>query len=207
MRGPLSGAAPRFALLVALAAIIAAAAPAPAAAQDHDQGLGLALRTTLAVTTEGNLLSLYAPTIYFTGVSDDRFMFEPSLAVFRFRSEESTDTEEYSTTVSAIRLGVGFLFLSESGEAGRIFWGPRAAVTWNSRSDEGPGVSNDDSFTDLSAALVTGGEYFIVPRFGLGGEIGLQYTRLGSPDYGSSVDETRSVLSTVGELRVRWYFR
>ena len=203
MRGPHSGSALGFALLVALAALTAA----PAAAQDHDQGVGLALRTSLAITTSGDLLSVYAPTVYFTGVSNDRFMFEPSVALFRYHFEEDDGTTEYSNTLSAIRLGVGFLFLSQSGEAGRIFWGPRAAVTWNSRSDEGPGFSDDDSFTDISAALVTGGEYFIVPRFGLGGEIGLQYTRFGAPDDAGSVDETRSLLATVGELRVRWYFR
>lgn len=201
MRGPLSGAALGCALtLAALAAL-------PAAAQEHDQGIGLALRTNAAITGETTALSAFAPTLYYTAVSSDRFMFEPSLALFRYHYEESSDTQTYSTTVSALRVGIGFLFLSESGEAGRIYWGPRAAIAWNSRSDEAPGASDDDSFTDLSAALVTGGEYFLVPRFGLGGEIGLEYTRLGAPDYGASIDETRSILATVAEFRVRWYFR
>lgn len=67
-----------------------------------------------------------------------------------------------------------------------------------------PGGGGADSERwDLSLALVAGGEYFLVPALGLGGEIGLEYTRVG--DDGTGDDQTASLISTLAELRLRWY--
>ena len=61
----------------------------------------------------------------------------------------------------------------------------------------------------LLIAGVVGGEYFLVPGFSLGGEVGLNYLRMGDEDNdGPGGAETDASMIGIGtEFRVRWYFQ
>jgi hypothetical protein len=124
----------------------------------------------------------------------NRLVLEPEFGFVRFRDTQG----QFDETFSILTLGAGLLFeIGESG-ADRIYAGPRLGIARISEYDEGPGTPTDESTTTLWLAGVLGGEFFLKPRFSLGGEVGLEWLELDDPD--------GSVLATTAEFRVRWYF-
>ena len=193
----------RRSLLLALLAPLAFAPPLQA--QDDGFALGMGLRH-LAVLSEDDLFDVLAPQVYFTIRGSESLMVEPSLGIFRFSNRYEDDFGSTDFTLTVLRLGLGFLFTSPAGGDGSLYWGPRIGVGRVSESSSVSGPSSDTRRTDFSLAGVAGGEFFVVPRLGLGGEVGLEYTRIGDDGSGSG-ERTLSSFATIAELRLRWYLR
>jgi hypothetical protein len=100
-----------------------------------------------------------------------------------------------------LRLGTGILFTISPGADGHIYAGPRIGILRHSTEVESGGVEVDDSDTDIFLAGVLGGEFFLQRRFSLGGEAGLEWLKFDEDD-----DEEASLLRTLAEFRVRFYF-
>ena len=168
---------------LALAASLALARPA-SAQEGRSWGFGVGIGTTAGAPAAG--VSGTSPVFYVPialGDDDDVFL-EPSFGLLRLSSDGGSAT--------VLRLGTGLLFMNEIGSAGRAYVGPRAGIVHTS-TDSGVGDSDD---TDVYIAGVTGGEFFLVQSFTLGGEVGIGYA-FSDP----------SVLSTLAAFRVRWYLR
>jgi hypothetical protein len=164
--------------------------PARAQQEQGEIGIGMGIGSSFA----GELPAALTPTIYVPIALNSRLVLEPEFGYVRF-----SDTDgEFDETFSLLTLGAGLLF--EIGDSGpdRIYAGPRLGIVRVAESDEGPGAPSDDSSTNLWVAGVLGGEFFLRPRFGLGGEVGLEWLELDDSD--------GSVLATTAEFRVRWYF-
>lgn len=182
--------------------------PEPLHAQDDDDtfALGLGLRQS-TVVTEDDLFNSLAPRVYFAFLASEDIMVEPSLGLFRFSREAEGEFGTSRSTLTTFRAGIGFLFLNDAGVDGRTYWGPRVGVGRLSEDSEFSGTSTSNERWDLSLALVVGGEYFLVPGFSLGGEVGAEVTRIGDDDDDDGTDDTSSVFGTLAELRLRWYPR
>ena len=190
----------KFGLLCVLAA-------APLSAQDNSFALGLGLRSG-ALLTELDEGGVAAPTAYVAIRMSEDLMIEPSVAFVRAAEKWETLEGEFSTTASAVRFGISALLMSDAGSRGNLYWGPRLGYTRYAFKYIPPTRDGreTDQRVDLNFAALFGGEFFPVDRFALGGEIGVEYTRIGQ-EGGDTAGDTASLLSTVAELRVRWYLR
>jgi hypothetical protein len=191
-----------------LGALIAAAlaTAGPAGAQDVRVGLGIGIQPTLLTDDFG---ALFAPRFYLPIQLGDRLIVEPSFGLFRVSQSATDGPFSYETSGQLLRLGVGLLVLGPAGQDGRVYFGPRAGMVRMASEYSSDGFSESQSRTDLVLAAVAGGEFFLLDRFSLGGEVGLEYVREGdeSGSGASSVDSDGSMLRTTSELRVRWYLR
>lgn len=185
----------RRSLVTTLAVLVFAAGSSAAGQQVQDQvGLGLGLvNTSLA-----NLDTALMPVIYAPLVISAHFMIEPGFGMVRL----SESDDNFDETLTALTLGVGFLYLMPLGDSDRLYVGPRVGFVRLSESFSGPGVDEDDSSNNLWLSGVVGGEFFLRPRFSLGGEVGVRW--LDASAGGDELDS--SILSTTTEFRVRWYF-
>ncbi|HUG41201.1 MAG TPA: hypothetical protein VMM12_11985 [Longimicrobiales bacterium] len=198
---------PRLPLVAALAAALSAPFAAPAVAQQSEDAfaLGLGLRST-PIIFDDDFLTSFAPRVYFAFPAGGRIILEPSFGLFRVSRKAESDAGSSSFSASAVNLAVALLFASDAGSDGRLYWGPRVGVVRSAfESEFSGGPRNSSQRLDLQLAAVTGGEFFLVPRLGLGGEVGLEWTRTGDDD--GPADESGSILGTTAELRLRWYLR
>lgn len=149
-----------------------------AAAQENGGQVGLGVG--VSTFSLADLETVAMPRVYVPLMAGERGMIEPSLGLLRVSGDDFTDT--------FLSLGSGFFLRMEPTDQGAMYAGPRVGLIR---------TSNADSDTHLSLAGVAGGEYFLRSHFSLGGEVGLRWFDLNDV----------SLLSTVSEFRVRWYFR
>lgn len=185
------------------------ALPSDAAAQESPHlGIGLGLEQVgILVDDDVGLLSILTPQVYVPIVVSDGLMLEPGIGVFRTKNSESSESADFEATFTFIRVGVGLLFTIQQAERGRVYVGPRIGLMRMSSSSEFNGEAEDDSRVDLTAAAVLGGEFFLLPAFSIGGEVGLEYLRMGDEedDGEADIESDTSLLSLGSEFRVRWY--
>jgi len=197
--------------LLAIAAVATMLVPASLEAQSSTTvGLGLGLQnSSVAIDDEANLISSLTPTVYVPIVLGNGIMIEPGVAFFRMKTSEESDFGDSEFTGTALRLGVGVLFMFATPERGRIYAGPRVGVMRISSTNEFDDEEVEQSRMDLFFTAVLGGEFFLMPAFSLGGEAGLTYATLGETEREPEPpleDETEmSMLALGAEFRVRWY--
>lgn len=197
---------------VATAALLLALAT-PVAGQHAARtlGLGIGIQSAALLDDDVGLLAVLSPQVYVPIVVSERLILEPSFGVFRVDQEgEDFLGDPYTYSATLLRLGVGALFAGELGRSGRVYVGPRVGVVRISTEQEQGAFDEESTRTDLALAAVTGGEFFLVDGLSLGGEVGLEWVRIGEEDVAgepSPAEEKASLLRTTSELRVRWYFR
>lgn len=192
-----------------LSAFVALTLPAASLAQESTRiGLGLGLQNlSIAVDDEFGILTAVTPQVYVPIELSGSMILEPGIGFIRFHEETDSDFGDMEGTFTVLRLGAGLLFVHARPERGRIYVGPRLGITRFSSEVEIDGEeADDDSRTDLFLAGVAGGEFFLMPAFSLGGEVGLSYTRAGD-DEDDAADSSASVINMITEFRIRWYFR
>lgn len=173
-------------------------------------GMGIGLQNSnVFIEDEIGIVNSIAPVVYAPIVLGNGIVVEPGIGYFRMKMTDDGDFGESELTVSAIRLNVGVLFVLASPERGRVYAGPRVGVTRLKTVSESDGEDGESKRMDLIFAGVAGGEFFLMPAFSLGGEIGLAYTSTGEtefdPDPGFEDEEDLTVLGLTSEFRVRWY--
>lgn len=189
--------------------LLAACVAAPVAAQEEGRsvGLGLGLHAVALDGDDAAIFGILAPQLYVPIVVSEKVMLEPSLSLFR----GDTEGDDFSSSLTFFRLGIGVLFLSDAGADGRVYVGPRLGVLRVSEEFDNTTFEGTSKRMDLVFAAVAGGEFFLASSLSLGGEIGLEYTRIGdeeeTPEPGFVDDRTTTLVRTVTELRLRWYLR
>lgn len=197
----------RLAVLLALAALL----PASVQAQGSGSiGLGLGLQNSnILLDEEFEVLGSLTPNVYVPIVIGNGIIVEPGIGLLRIKRTEESEFGDSEFTLTAMRLGVGVLFVLASPERGRIYAGPRVGVMRLKSVSEFEGDDSETSRMDLLFSAVLGGEFFLMPAFSLGGEAGLTYLSMGDTEFDPEppVDENEDVtlLSLGTEFRVRWY--
>jgi hypothetical protein len=171
------------------------ASDATAQAPGGSIGLGVGVQSTVF---SGESPFFPAAVFYVPIMLTDRVMLEPGIGLLRFH-EDDADTEETTTLLS---LGTGLLLSVARGDDGHVYIGPRIGIIRFSSETEVGTIETEDSNTNLALAGVVGGEFFLRRSFSLGGEIGFAWNELDDDD----TDEDASLISTIAEFRVRWYF-
>jgi hypothetical protein len=141
------------------------------------------------------------------------------LGYARESQEGSIGTQTSSEAVSALRLGVGFLYLMpQRGGSFQMYAGPRAGI-WRLRAKLTSEVPGFPTYTQTFhqdnkfVAGVFGGEYFVAAMFSIGGEVQLSYTDYGeidvdvdpSPGPVPDTDNDGSKVETAGLIVLRWF--
>jgi hypothetical protein len=180
-----------------LAAGVACLMASGASAQAPGGSIGLGVGVQSTVLIDEALISL-APVFYVPIMLTDAVMLEPGIGLLRF----SQDNDATESTQTFLSLGTGILFIVSHGDDGRIYVGPRVGIRRFSSETESGTVEVETDNTNLSLAGVVGGEYFLKRGFSLGGEIGVAWNEIGDDD----ADEDASLVNTIAEFRVRWYF-
>ncbi|MFQ6615882.1 MAG: outer membrane beta-barrel protein [Fidelibacterota bacterium] len=149
----------------------------------------------------GSLLELFAfddgiagPAIFIPIDLSPRFRLEPEIGLLT----SSSSDDGYSSSSTALSLGLGLLPMSRAGNV-NVYYGGRLGITRSSSSYEYDGDSEKDSESAFFVAAVGGGEYLLANRFTLGGEAQLRRFSLGG-------DTESATISTRGLLFVRFYF-
>lgn len=199
----------RIVLPLALALLLPTALEAQ---NDGSLGLGLGLQnTSVLIDEEFEILGSLTPTVYVPIVLGNGIMIEPGVGFFRLKTSEESEFGDSEFNLTALRLGVGVLFMLATPERGRVYAGPRVGVMRLSSRNEFDGEDAEMSRMDLIFSAVVGGEFFLLPAFSLGGEAGLTYLTVGDterdPEPPVEDEEDVSMLSLGTEFRVRWYIR
>lgn len=175
-------------------------------------GLGLGLQnSSILFDDDIGLVNSLTPQVYVPIAISNSIIVEPGVGFFRLKESEESDFGDEELTATALRLGLGVLFVVARPERGRIYAGPRAGIMRISSTFVFDDDENEMKRTDLVFAGVLGGEFFLMPAFSLGGEAGLTYLSMGQeeiePDPGFEDNSDGSSLSLGTEFRVRWYLR
>jgi hypothetical protein len=194
-----------------LAAVAAALATAPAAqAQQRDGvkvGLGLGMNVNqLAQPTTLNWSGTVPVNLYVPIQISPAFRVEPWLGFWTF-SQNNFVGRPNDMSMHAWDLGVGGLWYFQPANPFGIYLGGRLGLTF-SGGEIDPGVTASE--TDFRIQAVSGGEYFIAPRFSVGAELQLGVTFYGDPSVataGVTVTPSRSLVSwqTNGVLFFRYF--
>lgn len=157
------------------------------------------------------LVNSLTPQIYVPIDVSSRIIVEPGVGLFRVKETDEGDFGSEEFTATALRLGLGALFVVAQPEQGRIYVGPRVGIARISATSDFADTESEMKRTDLTFSAVLGGEFFLFPAFSLGGEAGLNYQSRGEterdPDPGFEDDSEGTLLSLGTEFRVRWYLR
>ena len=175
-------------------------------------GVGLGLQnTSLFLDDDIGIVNSLTPQVYVPVALSNSIVLEPSIGFLRLKQAQESEFGDVDMTATALRLGLGVLFVVAQPERGRIYAGPRAGILRLSSRSEFGGDESEMKRMDLLFSAVLGGEFFFFPAFSLGGEAGLTYVSLGEeerdPDPGFEDESEASMLSLGTEFRVRWYVR
>lgn len=123
------------------------------------------------------------------------FRFEPTFGYYSYSHTSSSGSESSS---SNFRLGA-VLAYANSKASMNYYYGIDIGAILSSQSSS----STDRSKTDFYIGPAIGGEYMFSDNFSLGGEIQVNYIKLGNFDEDS--DASTSLVSTRGKIILRWY--
>jgi hypothetical protein len=161
-------------------------------------GLGMAITSIGA----GGAYGIYVPLAL-----SSRVRLEPELAVSidSYAIDAGGTVQEVQNQY--VQVGVGLFRLVDAGTSTKVYIGPRAGIAWShqKRTDE---VTGDEAWDALDwfVAAAAGGEYFLAPRFSLGGEVRLGFYQAGEANgSGTPLFTYGSRFTTGAGAFVRWY--
>ena len=168
-----------LATLVALVAASAAQAQVPA----HAVGIGVSLNPSAFVMSSGQtttILPVGFGDIFIPIIAGPHLKIEPEFGIWRTSSSYSSNGYSSSSTGTLLRVGAGVFRLVRVGGGTALYVGPRVAMIRSSSSDTFTGGTPSSSHqTDWLFGLAIGGEHFFSPHFSLGGEVQLNYIKIG----------------------------
>ena len=195
----------KIAMLAAAAAALAVAPAAQAQQKDGVKvGLGLGMNLNqLAQPTDLNWAGTVPVNIYVPIQISPALRVEPWLGFWTF-SQNDFLGRTTDMSMHAWDLGVGGLWYLQPASPFGIYLGGRLGLTF-SGGEIDPGVTASE--TDFRIQAVSGGEYFISPRFSIGAELQLGVTFYGDPSVTLTVTPSRGRTSwqTNGVLFFRYF--
>jgi opacity protein-like surface antigen len=202
----------RVASLTALVALVAATA-AQAQVPDRAVGLGVSLNPS-AIIVDGSEGTLMLPVgfgnIHIPIIAGPHLKIEPEFGIWRTSSSYSGTGTSSSSTSTLLRVGAGVFRFVRVGGGTALYVGPRVAmVRTSSSSTYSGGTPSSSHQTNWSFGLAIGGEHFFSPHFSLGGEVQLNYIKLGTEEHEPSTPSTSSysshMISNNGLVFIRLY--
>lgn len=171
-----------------LAAAAAALAFAPAARAQQKEpvkvGLGLGMNVNqLVQPADLNSIGIAPVAIYVPIQIGSQFRIEPWLGFWTY-SQNDFPGRNSDMSWHAWDLGVGGLWYFQPASPFGLYLGARLGLTF-SGGESDPGFTFSE--TDVRILAVTGGEYFIAPRFSVGAEIQVGPTFYGDPSFKDAV--------------------
>ncbi len=162
----------------------------------------------------------------------NRYRLEPSIGIFSTSSsttQGSGSPYTISNDASVITLGIRGTYRCSLSNSLILYFGPRLEFGIVSSTYEYVYITNvpnvntkqDDKTitkeTDITFGGVIGTEYFPIPKFSIGGEIGLNYVTFGNPDVTYNYYPTPATSNSTSEREqhtfftgalffLRWYF-
>jgi len=207
----------RIASLAVLVSLVAASA-AQAQVPDRAAGLGVSLNPSALIISDDEstlMLPVGFGNIYVPIIAGP-LKIEPEVGIWHTSSSTSSSysgiSYSSSSTTTLLRVGVGVFRFVRVGGGTALYVGPRVAMVRASTSEKcSPGCTASSSHqTNWSYGLAIGGEHFFSPHFSLGGEVQLNYIKIGnevhepaSPYPASS--SSQSIISNNGLLFIRLY--
>jgi hypothetical protein len=185
--------------LVAIAIVSGFLASAIPASAETRAGLGFSVGTT-TVLSGGSTPVLNLTDISFPIVSE-ALKFEPQFGLYRVTQKQGSD--EFSAT--NFRLGAS-LGAGHMGEELAGWFGVTGGFIRSSASYDGVGAPDDDSKWDWYVGPFGSAEYFFNRHLSVAGKVGLVWTFPGDPigETGTTPDVT--IMSTVNNLSLAFYF-
>ncbi len=162
-------------------------------------GVGFSKEASVIIGDESSL-ALPIDLANFTFVVRGKsFRFEPNIGFFNL---SATTTGYMGTEVDAslsnYRLGAVIAYANAIASM-NLYYGINIGVILSSISVD----SDSESKTDFFVGPAIGGEYMFSDNFSLGGEIQINYIKIGNFDDDS--DDSMSIISSRGMIILRWY--
>ncbi|MEE9450904.1 MAG: outer membrane beta-barrel protein [Ignavibacteriaceae bacterium] len=162
-------------------------------------GVGFSKEASVIIGDESSL-ALPIDLANFTFVVRGKsFRFEPNIGFFNL---SATTTGYMGTEVDAslsnYRLGAVIAYANAIASM-NLYYGINIGVILSSISAD----SDSESKSDFFVGPAIGGEYMFSDNFSLGGEIQINYIKIGNFDDDS--DDSMSIISSRGMIILRWY--
>ena len=148
--------------------------------------------------------------IYVPIIAGPHLKIEPEVGIWRTSSSSSATGSSGSSTSTLLRVGIGVFQFARVGGGTALYIGPRVAMVRSSSSFTYSGGTPASSHqTNWSFGLAIGGEHFFSPHFSFGGEVQLNYVKIGDQvDEPSSNNPSTSdshIIANNGLIFIRLY--
>jgi hypothetical protein len=203
------------ALLISAVPVCAQDVPPPATEKSSKFGIGIVVGAgPVIMDDEFVLVPMPGGTVLFPFASKG-IILEPEIGLFRAHNSSSSGGFTHTLDGSALRVGLGALFVGGARGNLRPYIGPRAGLIRSStkHTDSGggaPGTPETTTRNSIYVAFVAGAQYFFSPHFSLGGEAQLQHVNLGNekvtPSSGAPDTNELSFQSTAAMAILRFFY-